>query len=214
MEQRIGSVPLHIRPLWQRRKPMQAFFLSCFALGFVIVAYPFAPRAWYAVHPPVQTAKELSSRGQNVASIAADTSLNGYLPVAATRENRLLIPKIGVNIPVVEGGAEALQRGAWHLPGTAEGPENGNMVLSAHRFRYRPPSSTTFYLLDKLVVNDTLLLVWKGKGVVYRVTGTRIVEPTALNVLDPSPTPRLTLITCTPLFSTARRLVVVAEPVS
>lgn len=198
------------RSRWQASALSVGFVLLGIA-GLILVIYPFWPRLQYALFPKTL---ELDARELPTATgttVAADA--RARLPQPAGRENRLYIPKIGVDIPVVEGGEEALNRGAWRMPQTSNTPDAGNMVLSAHRFRYKPPSRETFYLLDKIAVGDTFLLQWDGHLVTYRVIETKVVDPSAVEILDPTPRPRITLFTCTPLFSIAKRLVVIGEPV-
>lgn len=184
-------------------------------LGVLIIAYPFIPSLTYLLTPkgapqypyPTRLA-ELPDPGVKPLIVTAPQS-----PDAPT-ENRLVIPKIGVNVEIVEGNGEsALLRGAWRIPSTSNSPDIGNMVVSAHRFRYRPPSSETFYLLDKLERDDVFIVYWQGKEYDYKVTDIRVVNPSAVEILEPTPTPQITLFTCTPLFSTAQRLVVVGEPI-
>ncbi|MFZ5559876.1 MAG: sortase [Patescibacteria group bacterium] len=124
--------------------------------------------------------------------------------------NLLIIPKIGVKIPIVEGEDEksSLDKGAWRLPETSTPDKGSNTVLSGHRWKYRPPSEKTFYLLDKLEIGDSFRVYWEGKKYEYKVTSIAVVLPTDVDILNPTQTPVVTLITCTPLFSTAKRLVV------
>lgn len=182
--------------------------------------YPYLPSLVYAIAPRrvagLPYATKLFTGGERRSVGARVDEQIARLPAAGTRiptGNRLVIPKIGVDIAVVEGADDrALLRGAWRIPGTSTSPDISNMVLSAHRFRYRPPSSATFYLLDKLKPDDLLLLYWEGKEYDYRVRETKVVDPSAVEILDASSSPLLTLFTCTPLFSTSQRLVVIAEP--
>lgn len=176
---------------------MQVFFAVFFLLGLTLVLYPFAPLLAYTMFPPQEAAVIVQP-----ASLVADKPL----------ENRLRIPKIGVDIPVLEGDEGVLERGAWRIPQTSDNPTNGNMVISAHRFRYRPPSKTTFYLLDKLSAGDILDLTWNGTQYQYVVQESRVVAATEMSVLDETERPTLTLLTCHPLFSTKHRLIVLATP--
>lgn len=127
------------------------------------------------------------------------------------QENILVIPKIDVKVKIIEGESqEALDQGAWRMPTTSTPDKGGNTVISAHRFKYLPPNNTTFYLLDKLNRGDRLFVYWQGKEYKYVVIESKVVEPTEISILDNTPDNRLTLFTCTPLFSTAKRLVVVS----
>ncbi len=205
---------------------MQAVFGSLTIVGLVLTAYPFLPLLLYTVTPaapsyPYQTRLldlpliEETFESEALPTIqAAPQRERGDANAGKRRPtgNRLVIPKIGVDIAVVDGPDEGtLVRGAWRLPQTSSDPKKGNMVISAHRFRYRPPSTRTFYLLDKLAVNDTFILYWDGEEYDYKVTDVRVVAPTSVGILAPTLKPQVTLFTCTPLFSTSRRLVVVGE---
>ncbi|MDX1535481.1 MAG: class E sortase [Candidatus Spechtbacterales bacterium] len=130
--------------------------------------------------------------------------------------NTLVIPKIGVNISIIEStNAEwAWDRGAWRDPKTSTPDNGGNTALSAHRFRYRPPYQATFYLLDKLENGDLVYIYWEGKKYTYRVNSEKIVDPSATEVLNPTDNSIVTLITCHPLFSTESRLVITGELIS
>ena len=128
------------------------------------------------------------------------------------KEDELVISKIGVRIPIIEGEDEsALEKGAWRLPESSTPDQGGNTVLSAHRFKYRPPHEETFYLLDKLEEGDTFLVFWQGKEYNYKVVSSSIVLPDDLEVIKPTVIPSVTLITCYPLFSNEKRLIVRGE---
>ena len=121
---------------------------------------------------------------------------------------------MGVNAVVFEGETkEALRKGLWHIPGSALPGSNGNIVISAHRWLYRPPNPKTFYLIDKLEVGDPIYYDYKGVRYNYVVTKTFIVNPEDVHILSQDEN-KLTLFTCTPLFSTSQRYVVSAELVS
>ncbi|MEK7518397.1 MAG: sortase, partial [Patescibacteria group bacterium] len=126
-------------------------------------------------------------------------------------DNRLVIPKIGVNLPIVEGqeSEAALWKGAWRIADSSTPKIGGNTVLSAHRFRYRPPSNLTLYLLDKLQPGDIMIIYWQGKEYDYRVTERKIVPRDNTDIAEPTLTDQLTVFTCHPLFSTKERLVVI-----
>lgn len=133
----------------------------------------------------------------------------------AESPNRVIIKKIGVDAPIVEGAEneskKALSKGAWRIP-EASTPEKGsNTVISAHRYKYLPPNNLTFYLLDKLVAGDIVNVIWEGKLYNYKMTESKIVPPTEISILDPTAKPILTLFTCDPIWSEENRLVVIAE---
>lgn len=131
------------------------------------------------------------------------------------QQNLVVIPKIGVTIDIVEGldGKSALRQGAWRLPGTSTPERGGNTVVAAHRYLFRPPSSRTFYNLDKLTTGDIINVAWQGQVYVYRVRDVRVVQPYQVEILADTADTVITLFTCAPLFTSKQRLVVVAEKI-
>lgn len=130
----------------------------------------------------------------------------------ATQNGRIEIPKIGVAMALVEGrGEETMLRGAWRFPHASTPDKGGNTVIVGHRFLNLPPNPETFYSLDKISQGDTFAVEWNGETYRYRVTETKVVPPTDLSVLEQTVKPTVTLITCTPVFTTKNRLIVHAE---
>jgi LPXTG-site transpeptidase (sortase) family protein len=175
---------------------------STFAVALLaVLVYPFTPMLF------AQTLSEEVS--------GTSDSANATEQVVATsvpEGNYLVIPKIGVRIPIAEGNDEsALSEGAWRLPGTSTPDAGGNTALAAHRFKYLPPHEETFYLLDKLQAGDEFTVYWQGKEYQYKVASSYKVQPDAIEVLAQTETPTITLITCAPLFSAKERLIVSAE---
>lgn len=127
----------------------------------------------------------------------------------------LRIPRIGADYryAVIEGvSPEHLKKGPGHYPGTALPGQIGNFVVSGHRTTYGAP----FNEIDKLRPGDEILVDAREARYTYRVTRQRIVQPTALEVVEPVPgrpgrRPRrasITLTTCHPEYSAAQRLIV------
>jgi len=182
-------------------------------IGAVILIYPFLPYLQYQLFPPSS-----NYTGQDQI-IPEEKSFFSFLPLVGKKStpedksgNRLIIPKIGVDTRIVEGQDDrALLRGAWHLPRTSSPEKGGNTVITGHRFRFRPPNNTTFYLLDKVDINDDIVVIWEEKEYRYRVKETKIVNPDQTEILAITEEPTLTLYTCTPLFTIKQRLVVVSE---
>lgn len=117
---------------------------------------------------------------------------------------------------VVNGvGVEELKTGPGHYPGTALPGEVGNVVLSGHRTTYGAP----FERFGELEPGMAVVLETRATWFTYRITGSEIVTPTAVEVTYPvpgdaqaTPTKRLlTMTTCHPKFSAKQRLIVSAE---
>ena len=118
------------------------------------------------------------------------------------------IPKIGVDEAVVEGvGLTELRKGPGHYPETPLPGEGGNAAIAGHRTTYGAP----FNRLDELVAGDGIEVTTRRGTYKYEVKDKTVVLPSQVDVLDPTPEPRLTLTTCHPKYSAARRLIVVAR---
>ena len=146
------------------------------------------------------------------AAIIENTSGAGSDPAQAGDTPRLFIDTLGVNMPIVEGKTEkVLLKGAWRNPYGSTPDKGGNTVLFGHRWLNKPPHPETFYDLDKLKAGDTFAVDWQGKRYTYKVTETLVVNPKDVWVLKQTNKPTVTLITCTPLYTTKQRLVIRAE---
>jgi len=139
-------------------------------------------------------------------------------------ENTITIPKINVHVPVnyeptIQEAAiqHALETGVVHYGNTALPGQNGNVAIFGHSSNdwWEPGNfKFVFVLLDKLSPGDQITMDYGSKRYTYEVTSSRVVEPTEVDVLNPTSTPTLTLITCTPPGTSLRRLVVTAKQVS
>jgi sortase A len=118
------------------------------------------------------------------------------------------IPRIHVEKTIVQGvGVEDLKKGPGHYPDTPLPGQAGNAAIAGHRTTYGAP----FYNLDQLQMNDAILVTTLQGQFRYEVTGTEIVKPSQVSVLNNTPDNRLTLTTCHPRFSASSRMVVTAK---
>lgn len=114
---------------------------------------------------------------------------------------------------VVDGvQLSTLRRGPGHYPSSAQPGEEGNFAVAGHRTTYGAP----FLHLDELRPDDEIHVTDpEGDRHTYEVAAQRVVEPNARWVVGSDPldseAPTLTLTTCHPRFSAAKRLVVFAE---
>ncbi|MFA5070568.1 MAG: sortase [Patescibacteria group bacterium] len=226
MEKPVEKTPAESDPRIRREKGKYRYLkigiIIIILAGIGILAYPFIPSLKYALSKPGNTypyETRLLSGNINLEALPVNKNVNlGSLPDIKTLkripdDNRLVIPKIGVDVAIVEGQNEetALLKGAWRNPKTSNPENGGNTVISGHRFRFRPPNNTTFYLLDKLAVGDTFIIYWKGVEYDYQISETKIVAPTAVEILNNTANSQVTLFSCTPLFTTRQRLVVIGQ---
>lgn len=143
---------------------------------------------------------------------------------------RLIIPRINQNLPVVGVKNEnliarrweelesdiqkALRNGIIHYPGTALPGDNGNVVVTGHSSYYAwDPGrfKDVFALLHDVKMGDKIVVYFNQKKFIYEVNKIKIVLPKDIDVLGPAPTEQLTLITCTPIGTNLKRLIVQAK---
>lgn len=139
------------------------------------------------------------------------------LPAPKSVDNRIVIPKIGVNIAYGEGTA-ALDRGAqWRFPDRGNPATGGNFIIAAHRFTIAPTPGETiakspFYNIDKLVTGDKIVVDYSGVRYGYEITEKFDVKPTQVEIEAPSAESKLTLYSCELGGAEAGRVVITAKP--
>ena len=128
--------------------------------------------------------------------------------------NRLLIPDILVDEPIVTGNSLSIidDGGIWLRPASVLPEEDGNIVLAGHRFTYNQPNGP-LYNLDKLSYGDVIGLHWEGEMHRFEVSDIKTVTPDSIGIEAPTDQRQLTLYTCTPLITAENRLVIIAQEV-
>jgi len=127
-------------------------------------------------------------------------------------KTKVIIDSVNIEGYISQGlGSDTMMRGFWHFPTSVYPGVKGNSVIIAHRFQYLPPAKNTFFNLDKVKVGDNILLQGEGGEYTYIVTNIKEVSPNDTSVLMQTDDYRVTLITCTPLWTNHKRLVVTAK---
>src|SRR5262245_36336894 len=113
-------------------------------------------------------------------------------PAAGNPIGVIEIPRLGLSSVVLEGDeTAALMLGVGHLSDTPLPWRGGNSVFAAHR-------DTFFRGLGKIRPNDVIRFKTADMEFDYRARDTKSVNPTDVQVLAPTKTSTLTLITCYP----------------
>jgi len=120
----------------------------------------------------------------------------------------LRISKIDLTVAVLEGTDDwTLNRAVGHIEDTARPGEKGNCGIAGHRDGF-------FRGLKDIAVGDEMELTTLSGRESYRVESIRVVGPDDVWVLDPTPEPEITLVTCYPFYfvgSAPQRYIVRAE---
>jgi sortase A len=125
--------------------------------------------------------------------------------VPANEIGTIEIPRIGIVHPLVEGiGLEQLHWAPGHWPGTALPGQVGNTVFAGHRVTHTRP----FLDIDLLVPGDQVIFTMPNGRWAYEVTGSEIVTPRDVHIVNPTPDATMTLFACHPKHSARQRYVV------
>ena len=104
------------------------------------------------------------------------------------------IPRLGLEVPLYDGTSELhLNRGIARIEGTAMPGAPGNLGIAGHRDGY-------FRVLKDIRVGDELTLSTSSGPQRFVVDSLQIVDPSAVDVLDPTDEQSITLVTCFPFY--------------
>ncbi len=150
----------------------------------------------------------------------------------APPDDRIIIPRINRNVPIIRAKSEnlikrdwnalekdlqeALRNGVVQYPGTANPGENGNVVVTGHSsyFAWDPGRfKDVFALLHEVAIGDKIIIYYQQKKYIYQVYDIKVVLPDQVEILTQKGENRLTLLTCTPVGTNLKRLIVFARPV-
>lgn len=204
---------MHTKKSRSKKSRIAIWILSIIAVGSLIfLALPYLPKLRYMIFKPKIDATPYSQAAKsnnNGKSVKVDPEQVG---------NRLVLPGIGVNTQIIEGKnlyVIGKNQGVWRESRNVDPSKDGNMVIAGHRFLYTAANGGWFYNLPELQVDDKIYIRWENKVYEYQIYRTRSVEPTQVDIRDndPEAPKKLTMYTCFPLGSTAKRFVVEAKQV-
>jgi sortase A len=174
-------------------------------LGLYIAISPLLPAftEWWQRENTIPT--ELTQAVESDKPLSKNSGIEG---------NRVSIPVMNLDESILEGSSEkTVNNGVWKLPDSADPGQGSNTVLVGHRYSYNPGIAHPFYSLDIVRVGDSIGVYWNDTLFRYVVTKVLVVSPDAVEIEAPTQEEQLTIYTCTPLWSSANRLVVIAKPI-
>lgn len=144
--------------------------------------------------------------------------------------DRVVVERLNINAPIQflspeeekvkdfskleENLQKKLEKGVVHYPGTALPGEEGNVFITGHSSYYpwNPGQyKDVFAILHAVELGDTINIYSKGQEFKYEVTDRQVVTPDRVDVLDQTIDKTLTLMTCTPIGTNAKRLIIKAK---
>ena len=185
---------------------------TAWAVGFVLLGTYAGMRLWAQ-----ESSREAVAEFHAATLAPADQTLWSHQRAVAYQEAQragdapeavLRIPKLTLEVPVYGDTSEFnLDRGAGRIPGTARLDQAGNVGIAAHRDGF-------FRKLKDIELGMTIYLDYAGRTQSYHVTEISIVTPEEGEVLAPTTTPSVTLVTCYPFYfvgSAPKRFIVRGE---
>jgi sortase A len=200
------------------RRPLSAVILKWFGVACLMVAAVLGGYIGWLLWGTGLTTRAAQNELKHDFTSIIDTKdptqapPAGVEPLRASAYAELLIPRIDLDLIVVQGtDEESLKKGPGHYPDTADPWDpTGRVGIAGHRTTYLAP----FYSLDALRANDTITLRTEYGTFDYLVTRVYIVpEPGSGIVLTQTKEPTLVLTTCNPRYSSRERLIVIADRV-
>lgn len=151
--------------------------------------------------------------------LVEDASIEEYLgeaedvdPILERLNTKLTINSIDVEGNIFQGrDSNTMDRGFWHFPTSVYPGQKGNSVIIAHRYLKMPPAKDTFFNLDKVKKGDNIVVEQEENEYTYIVSEVKIVEKNDISVLQDTTEYQITLITCTPLWTSDQRLAVIGK---
>ncbi len=175
------------------------------AVGIILIIPGISPYIYFSVAPqtPKSIAKKSTEAKKTIHIRGKTLEVQGSIS----------IPKIKTSANIFEGIENTeLKYGIGHYPSSSWPDKKGNIALTSHHtFGHDYGQGPLFSLLHLLKKNDKIFLNYDKKRYTYKVLSRHIVEPNEIEAFRKTQDDRLTLITCYPPLSTAKRLVIVAK---
>lgn len=147
-------------------------------------------------------------------------------------ENRIVIPKIAKNVPLLDVKKRTaknvkeledifmkeLEDGVVRYPGSSMPWEDGNTFIFGHSSNFawaKGDYNDVFAKLDDVRYNDEVYVYYNQKKYTYKIKHKKVVRPGDVRILTRNKRKsEITLMTCFPVGTTLNRLVVIGELIS
>lgn len=185
---------------------------------FIIAAYSFGPYLYIQY-------RYVLSKSVDVADNNGDPFLEKQIALQKMADYNfaVYIPKTNSLTSIVENVDsynefeynEALKKGVAHSEGSSLPGDGGNTFLFSHSsvsLNDYSKYDKTFYLLNRLEAGDKVFIKYEDEVYEYAVNGKNIVSEDEVGYLSPdSGRNTLTMMTCWPLGTSFRRLIITGE---
>jgi len=167
-------------------------------------------------------ARLLGDNNKKIAQVAPSSNSETAVDYSLAGDFALRIPKLDLLVPVVpdvdgfnkEKYSEALTSGLAHFSGTHKPGEGNNIFIFGHSSGKKTDTNKykeIFAALPQLEIGDPIYLWYQNIELRYLVIEKKEVDKEDLSWLDDTPKEVLTLMTCYPIGTKDRRLIIRAE---
>ena len=167
--------------------------------------------------------EETNNSNNNWLSLPGSRQNNNpaILPKAKYNEpDSIIINKINITAPLIKTRAKNekelapdLDKGVIIYPGSADPGKNGNFFLTGHSSTYfwkrdKTPYGEVFAGLDKLQTGDRVMIYYNQYKYEYEIFNKYIATPNNVRLYHPADSSIISLMTCWPVGTTWKRIVV------
>ena len=191
---------------------MSASHLLLMSLAVAFVLYhvytaTFGTVSFVRAYLPKQTDTDIAAHATKPTPLFQHTVQLGIAAEASLWPQRITMPTVDIDLPV-EGSIE--QAGEWKisengadfaLNTSVPNPTSGNTAIFGHD---RPH---LFRRIHDLKVGDQITVTNSQGSFIYAMTGSKVVTPQDISVMDQTETSTLTLLTCDGWLSQNRYVV-------
>lgn len=197
------------------------FFTVNFPAYAAITGYKVNPIKFKKEAPQIENALIVPREGRTTA--ATSNATKTPVPTKEIKQypdSTLFIPKIGIEAPInwdtgENGIMNTLERGLAHIAGTGKPGDGKNVYVTGHSSNYWwkvGDYNTIFALLPEMNNGDEIFITYKGKFYKYKVSDIKEVNPKEVENYIETKDEQLTLMTCVPVGTNLRRLLIFAKP--
>ncbi len=193
------------------------FFSFCV---FIFINFPAITLIGTYKLTPHRLAYDFPAQAETQSPTAIESKTPEAPKIEQYPDNMIFIPKIGVKAPIdwdvtSDNVMDELEKNVVHLKDTDKPGGPGNIFVTGHSSNYWWKSgeyNTVFALVPQLVEGDEIIITYKGEFHYYKVTDKQEMRKDEVSNHLESGRPRLTLMTCVPVGTNLRRMLVFASP--
>ena len=212
----VDSVGFNLDEIRNPTSPKRPHFIWRF-LGNIFLISFFSSVVFVTINFPAYLIIYKFKSNPKSFAVAAPVSENQVKQLA---DNNLFVSKIGVNAPInwdtsSQNVMETLNSKIAHLSGSGKPGEGKNVFITGHSSSYwwnNGSQNTVFALLPELNQGDEIVVTYNGKIYRYAVSQKKEVSKKDVGDYLLGDKDELTLMTCVPVGTNLKRLLVIATP--